>query len=104
MMGFNSNNAAANTSADFIRKKSASQAQDLMRIHGLDRATAEAIMSRIWQQAWGDIFKLIGSYGKGSWQSLSFSDRSAVCTEIIRGLLDEKTLTGFFAGSKKSLI
>jgi hypothetical protein len=80
--------------------KAAETARAVCRRHDIDFPAAIRITESIWAEARSAVLRIIG---KEDWQKLSFSEKSAVCQIVVKGLLDKRRLAGFLSGVTKSI-
>lgn len=73
----------------------------LSRRHGVDFKRALGVTERVWEEAERSVLRL--AQGK-EWQRLSFKERSDICTEVVKRLLDRHTITGLVSGGRRRLI
>lgn len=91
-------------SGSYVNKKAAETARAIVNSHGIDLPTALNITRSIWQEAQRCILKAIDAYGADRWQMLSASEKAAVCTVVVKGLLDRERVLSFMASSRKSIV
>ncbi|MFZ3072424.1 MAG: hypothetical protein WA162_04200 [Thermodesulfobacteriota bacterium] len=88
----------------YVSRKAAETAAQLVKAHNMDYATAYFISLRLWHEARRAMMKIASSFGEKRWRSLSFKEKAAVSTAVVRSLLDRKRLMGFISGEKTSLV
>jgi hypothetical protein len=88
----------------YLSKKAAETAETIVKSYDIDFPTALVITRNIWEEARRCILKIIGSYGVEGWQKLSLSDRAAVCSIVVRGLMDKGRLLSFMAGERRTIV
>lgn len=90
---------------DYIEKKAVEGAQAVAAsVKGVDPGLCYLFNRRLLEEARNSILKIIGKMGRTEWQRLSFSDRAAICTMVVRALLDKKRVCEFLSGQKKELL
>ncbi len=90
---------------DYIEKKAVEGAQAVAAsVRGVDPRLCYLFNRRLLEEARNSILKLVGKMGREGWQRLSFSDRAAICTMVVRALLDEKRVCQFLSGEKRGLL
>lgn len=77
---------------------------DLARVYKIDMKTAYFIAFNLLYEARQSIMKIVGEYGAENWKKMTISERAAVCTEVVRGLLDKEKVEAFINGRRKSLV
>ena len=87
----------------YIAVMARKSAQDLSGMHGIDISTAYSITYRLLHEARSAVMKIVGEYGAENWKSMSIEDKSAICTEVVSGLLDKEKVEGLINGSRKAL-
>ena len=50
------------------------------------------------------ISKIASSIGEKNWLNLPFKEKAAICTVVVRSLLDRKRLMGFISGERTHLV
>lgn len=76
----------------YLKGKAAETAITVANRHGIEYASAYRITEAVWREARTALLKVIKSYGCGEWQKLSLKDKSAVCAEVLKGLMDRRRL------------
>jgi len=87
----------------YIVEMAKRNAKDLARCYKVDIKTAFYITFRLLYEARRCIMEIVGDYGAENWQKMSLSEKSAVCSEVVKGLLDKEKVSGFIDGSNKGL-
>lgn len=84
--------------------KARETAMELVKAHNMDYATAYFISLRLWQEARRGISRIASSVGEKNWLNLPFKEKAAICTVVVRSLLDRKRLMGFISGERSRLV
>lgn len=88
----------------YVALKARETAMELVKAHNMDYATAYFISFRLWQEARRGISKIASSIGEKNWLNLPFKEKAAICTVVVRSLLDRKRLMGFISGERNHLV
>jgi hypothetical protein len=70
---------------------------------GINPQVARALTFKIYKEARRSMLAMLGPHGEESWESLSFKDRAAIASEVVRGLLDKRRLAEFIEGDRRSI-
>ena len=90
--------------AVLMDSKIKSNAEEIMKRHGLSFTDAFAVTELVWNEARNAIASVVGSYGDKQWAKLSFEDRARVCTEVVKNLLDKNKIEDLINGNRKTLM
>jgi hypothetical protein len=88
----------------YIVATARNSAEDLARFYKIDLKTAYYITFRLLYEARASIVKIVGDYGADNWRKMSISEKSAVCTEVVGGLLNKERVADLIKGRVKSLV
>ncbi len=88
----------------YIVEMAKRNAKDLARYYRLDIKTAFYITFRLLYEARRSITVVVGDYGAENWQKMSIAEKSVVCSEVVKGLLDKEKIEAFIEGRSKSLL
>ncbi len=88
----------------YIVEMAKRNAADLARCYKIDMKTAFYITFRLLYEARRSITAIVGDYGMENWARMSVSEKSAVCTEVVKGLLDKEKIEAFIDGKSKGLL
>jgi hypothetical protein len=88
----------------YIVAMARTSAEDLARRCKLDIKTAYYITFKLLYEARASIMAIVGDYGAQNWQQMSIKEKSAVCTEVVAGLLDKEKVAELIKGRAKSLV
>ncbi|VAW37822.1 hypothetical protein MNBD_DELTA02-735 [hydrothermal vent metagenome] len=88
----------------YIVETAKRNAKDLARYYKLDIKTAFYITFRLLFEARRSIAAIVGDYGAENWRKMSVPEKSAVCSEVVKGLLDKDKIEAFIEGRSKSLL
>ena len=97
-------NSARYNQGHYAALKARETARELVKAHNMDYATAYFISFRLWQEARRGISKIASSIGEKNWLNLPFKEKAAICTVVVRSLLDRKRLMGFISGERTHLV
>lgn len=90
--------------ANAMNDKLKANAEEIVKRHGVSFTDAYRVTEIIWSEARRSLLSVIGSYGDEGWQQLTFSERSQVCTEVVKQLLDKKKIEELIHGNRKTLM
>ncbi len=88
----------------YIVEMAKRNAADLARCYKIDMKTALYITFRLLYEARRSIVAIVGDYGTENWQRMSITEKSAICTKVVKGLLDKEKIEAFINGKSKSLL
>lgn len=88
-------------SESYIKSRASQTAKVLSARHDVDFATAFNMTQRIWEEAKRCILKAAQTT---EWRKLSLSEKSYICSTVIKSLLDKRQPAGFLSGERKSII
>lgn len=71
----------------------------MSREHRAGFAEAFSAANGIWAEARRSILRIAG----GEWQKLSFRDKAIICETVVKALLDNKRMTEFLSGHRRSI-
>lgn len=87
----------------YLEAKAVQTAESIVKSHNVDFPTALAVTTRIWEEARQSILRAVGPNGASAWQKLTLSDKAAVCSTVVRGLLDRERLCELLKGERKEI-
>ncbi|VAV82543.1 hypothetical protein MNBD_DELTA01-1637 [hydrothermal vent metagenome] len=88
----------------YIVEMAKKNAKELARYYKVDIKTAFYITFRLLFEARRSITAIVGEYGAENWQRMSIAEKSVVCSEVVKGLLDKEKIEAFIKGRSKSLL
>lgn len=74
------------------------------RVHAIDFGTACFIVLKIWNEATRCLFEVMGRNGAGAWQRLPFKEKAAICSVVVKNLLDGRKVTAFIEDRRKGIV
>ncbi|MBI5560563.1 MAG: hypothetical protein HY883_04755 [Deltaproteobacteria bacterium] len=89
---------------DYISLKTKEAAERLSRAHGVDSGTAYLVTRMLWLEARRSIIGIMGRGGEDGWQRMSLKEKTAICSVVVKNLLDKRKVAAFVNGRSKGIV
>lgn len=82
----------------YVHRKASGTAKEICTRYDVDFPEALRMTERLWSEARSVILKNLGSE---EWGSLTLGEKSEVCRDVVKALLDRRRVEGFLSGGSR---